>query len=89
VAAFVLYMLKFHGVGFVDNTWNDIFMRLVMSNTVTYLRPELTVVVGDIFSSQRILDGEFNLRVNRFNWIFSDVTNANVRASTFLERSSD
>ena len=35
-------------------------------------KPTHTIVLGDLFSSQWIIDEEFNKRVERYKWIFGD-----------------
>lgn len=65
--------------GVVDNMWNDIFMRLIVSNIVTYLAPTHCAVMGDLLSSQRISDDEFAKRVERYNWIFAPAAQLHVR----------
>ncbi|CAI2188827.1 459_t:CDS:2, partial [Funneliformis geosporum] len=63
--------------GEIDLLANDIYLRHVYTSFVspyslfTY-KPTHTIVLGDLFSSQWIRDGEFNNRVERYKWIFGD-----------------
>lgn len=50
---------------------NDIYYKHIVNNILKNLNPTHIFVLGDIFSSQYISDSEFDLRVSRFNFIFS------------------
>ena len=56
--------------GHYDLLFNDYYMRHVYSTSIRWLQPTHEAFMGDLFSSQWILDDEFQRRVERFKWIF-------------------
>eukprot|EP01132_Coremiostelium_polycephalum_P003258 gene3258-4080_t len=65
------YRIKSEGLKGKYNIWfNDRYFRHIVSNIAYYLSPSLVFVLGDLFSSQYISDSEFNIRTDRYNYIF-------------------
>lgn len=62
----------------VSNYYNDFYQRHIISSLVYFLRPSYMVVLGDIFSSQTLIDSDFHWRVSRFKWIFDSVYSAGI-----------
>jgi len=73
-----LHRAQREDTGNFSNYYNDYYQRHIISSIVYFLRPQYVAVLGDIFSSQYISDDEFYWRVERFQWIFSDVIKANI-----------
>ena len=56
---------------------NDIYLRHIYTSFVSPYslftrKPTHAIVLGDLFSSQWIKEKEFDKRVERYKWIFSD-----------------
>ena len=65
-----------HGTkGRIELALNDAFHRVVAAATAR-LRPTHAVLLGDLFSSERVNDTEFAARVRRFAWSFAPVLRA-------------
>lgn len=59
--------------GKINNIMNDYYFKHIILNIQRYLSPEFIFVLGDLFSSQRLSDQEFQNRLQRYNFIFESV----------------
>jgi hypothetical protein len=72
-------------IGVVDLLINDIYMNHIIYNIMRFLKPTHMVVMGDLLGSQYISEQEFNLRVDRYKFIFRNAINqTDVRCSVPL-----
>eukprot|EP01095_Lingulamoeba_sp_RSL-Kostka_P016822 TRINITY_DN839_c5_g1_i1.p1 TRINITY_DN839_c5_g1~~TRINITY_DN839_c5_g1_i1.p1 ORF type:complete len:427 (-),score=67.47 TRINITY_DN839_c5_g1_i1:4-1284(-) len=57
--------------GLINLIFNDIYQKWVYLNMVAVFKPEVIVVLGDLFSRQNLINEEFYLRLERYNSIFT------------------
>ena len=63
-------LLIIGAAGEIQNTYNDLYMKWIFWRTMSLVRPDMVVVLGDLVSSQHIKLEEFQERAARLKWIF-------------------
>jgi hypothetical protein len=58
--------------GWIDQWFNDLYMRHWFQSLLQTLRPDRVGLLGDLLSSQHLPDHEFADRFQRLHWIFKN-----------------
>ncbi|RKP11662.1 hypothetical protein BJ684DRAFT_17768 [Piptocephalis cylindrospora] len=76
--------------GWLDLAFNDAYIQHIYTRILRTLKPTHAIVMGDLFSSQYIMDDEFELRAHRLNQAFAQASLSSwlirIRAHAMLGR---